>query len=60
MVKRLALMTGLISLGVVGGLVLAGRIHVQQDAVALTAEPAAEQATARGVPGAARPPIVKH
>jgi Do/DeqQ family serine protease len=56
MVKRLALMTGLISLGVVGGLVLAGRIHVQQDAVALTAEPAAEQAAARGVPGAAPGP----
>ncbi len=56
MVKRLALMTGLISLGVVGGLVVAGRIHVQQDAVALTAEPAAEQAAARGVPGAAPGP----
>ena len=56
MVKRLALMTGLISLGVVGGLVVAGRIHVQQDAVALTAEPAAEQAAARTVPGAAPGP----
>jgi len=56
MVKRLALMTGLIFLGVVGGLVLAGRIHVQQDAVALTAEPAAEQAPARTVPGAAPGP----
>ena len=56
MVKRLALMTGLIFLGVVGGLVLAGRIHVQQDAVALTTEPAAEQAAARPVPGAAPGP----
>jgi Do/DeqQ family serine protease len=47
MLKRFALTAGLVSLGVIGGLVIAGRIHVQQDAAAVTAEVDSDQSAGR-------------
>ncbi|MBM3781455.1 MAG: trypsin-like serine protease [Acidobacteria bacterium] len=55
MIKRFVLTAALVSIGVVGGLVLAGRIHVQQDAVALPTDPVTDQAGG-GRAGATAPP----
>jgi Do/DeqQ family serine protease len=43
MLKRFVLTAGLISVGVIGGLVLAGRIHVQQDAAAVVSDGVTDQ-----------------
>ena len=55
MLKRFVLTAALVSIGVVGGLVLAGRIHVQQDAVALPTDTVIDQAGG-GRAGATAPP----